>query len=733
MDRWLTSRKVDGKPQNKASSSKKKKKEEEASSQGAASLYSRQSAPRARSSAPRARSSSSQPAIEYLDGCQLFYSLNDTFTKKPKGSGKGGNKKVARYDRKLRLQYRRGMLRLTIKKSGVEVANDSNWLGTVYEGGHNNLFMVRVHALLENDSFYSVFGFGHELFGQRVDKSVMRGKSETVAREHPLTSGDETSWAGLGRQGGGTLDNQPAVTRERDSPSSKLRIETTSFSRPQGRPARSGPAGAPPEGILVTDAKKFLLDYELEVDKTVCNANSSNGSVYEGGHNNLFMVRVHALLENDSFYSSRVPSSGLGSDMNFWSDRWLVPPLQALEIIFGYALKLSGEGLLGRREAGGDDKEEVHSTINRRHRERDAVEASRDATSLSRPQGRPARSGPAGAPPEGIDITWLTKVDGQPSNKNRAASSKKKKEASQDMASRFSHASAIASAPVVATSSRAARASAGASHAASSSSASAPAPSWYRSSVARVEPRSMPRPDKVIIDLSRDSSDDENEKPVAKPAKEHPFIDENLAAGDSKASYWPAGARTTAKPGIGKSLSSDSSVEESVVDKKPAAKKAKPGGPRRDADERMRTKKQAARKRCHEDEEEVIVLDSSDEEEENALPKKPRHHPSEDSFDGDRKPPAKQPRHRRSNPGGDKEQSALAFASLFDQRQGGRKPSASNRRKRKYNAGEDGAATEKYAKKIRRDYAATIEENGGSSGRFGTLCVRDLNNDQKSA
>ncbi|EJK70689.1 hypothetical protein THAOC_07932 [Thalassiosira oceanica] len=59
---------------------------------------------------------------------KLFYSLNDTFTKKPKGSGKGGNKKVARYDRKLRLQYRRGMLRLTAKKSGVEVANDSNWV-----------------------------------------------------------------------------------------------------------------------------------------------------------------------------------------------------------------------------------------------------------------------------------------------------------------------------------------------------------------------------------------------------------------------------------------------------------------------------------------------------------------------------------------------------------------------------------------------------------------------------
>ncbi|EJK70724.1 hypothetical protein THAOC_07891, partial [Thalassiosira oceanica] len=274
---------------------------------------------------------------------------------------------------------------------------------------------------------------------------------------------------------------------------------------------------------------------------------------------------------------------------------------------------------------------------------------------------------------------------------------------------------------VVATSSRAARASAGASHAASSS-ASAPAPSWYRSSVARVEPRSMPRPDKVIIDLSRDSSDDENEKPAAKPAEEHPFIDENLAAGESKAGYWPAGARTTAKPGIGKNLSSDSSDEESVIDKKPAAKKAKPGGrgPRRD--ERAASK------------DEVIVLGSSDEEEENALPGKPRHHPSEDSYDGDRKPPAKKPRHRRSNPpSGDKEQSALAFASLFDQRQGGRKPSASNRRKRKYNAGEDGAATEKYAKKIRRDYAATIEENGGSSGRFGTLCVRDLNNNQKSA
>ncbi|EJK50694.1 hypothetical protein THAOC_30267 [Thalassiosira oceanica] len=107
---------------------------------------------------------------------------------------------------------------------------------------------------------------------------------------------------------------------------------------------------------------------------------------------------------------------------------------------------------------------------------------------------------------------WL--VDWQPSNKNRAASSKKKKEASQDMASRFSHASTIASAPVVATSSRAARASAGASRAASSSSArsSTPAPSWYRSSTQPDDLQGKQRPDKENIDLS---------------AKEHPFIDEN--------------------------------------------------------------------------------------------------------------------------------------------------------------------------------------------------------------
>ncbi|EJK61090.1 hypothetical protein THAOC_18472, partial [Thalassiosira oceanica] len=38
-------------------------------------------------------------------------------------------------------------------------------------------------------------------------------------------------------------------------------------------------------------AKKFL-EYELEVDRTVCNANSSNGSVYPGGDNNLFVARV---------------------------------------------------------------------------------------------------------------------------------------------------------------------------------------------------------------------------------------------------------------------------------------------------------------------------------------------------------------------------------------------------------------------------------------------------------
>ena len=57
-----------------------------------------------------------------------FYSLNDTFTKKAKGSGKGGNKKVERYELKLRLQYRRGMLELNSKKSGVGQANNSNWV-----------------------------------------------------------------------------------------------------------------------------------------------------------------------------------------------------------------------------------------------------------------------------------------------------------------------------------------------------------------------------------------------------------------------------------------------------------------------------------------------------------------------------------------------------------------------------------------------------------------------------
>ena len=59
---------------------------------------------------------------------KLFYSLNDTFTKKAKGSGTGGNKKVERYDKKLRLQYRRGMLDLNSKKVGVGRANDSNWV-----------------------------------------------------------------------------------------------------------------------------------------------------------------------------------------------------------------------------------------------------------------------------------------------------------------------------------------------------------------------------------------------------------------------------------------------------------------------------------------------------------------------------------------------------------------------------------------------------------------------------
>ncbi|EJK55045.1 hypothetical protein THAOC_25265 [Thalassiosira oceanica] len=171
---------------------------------------------------------------------------------------------------------------------------------------------------------------------------------------------------------------------------------------------------------------------------------------------------------------------------------------------------------MGRQGGGTLDNQpaatrERHATV--------AVEASsRHAASLSRPQGRPARSGPAGAPPEGFDVTWLVDADGQPSNKNRAASSKKKKEASQETASWFSHADApvaLASVPAAPTSSSARGASDRASHARSS----APAPSWYRSSVARVEPRSMPRPDKEIIDLSRDSGD-KNEKPAAKPAEE---------------------------------------------------------------------------------------------------------------------------------------------------------------------------------------------------------------------
>ncbi|EJK49040.1 hypothetical protein THAOC_32121 [Thalassiosira oceanica] len=151
-----------------------------------------------------------------------------------------------------------------------------------------------------------------------------------------------------------------------------------------------------------------------------------------------------------------------------------------------------------------------------------------------------------------------------------------------------SHARTIASAPVVA-----ARASAGASRAASSSSARSSAPSEYRSSVARAaDPPSKPRPAaEYVIDLSRDSS---NEKPAAEEAMpaeekkrtEHLF--ENLAAGDSQASYWLPGARTTAKPEQAArkrrheqddviELSSGSSDEESVdfADKKPAAKPGK--------------------------------------------------------------------------------------------------------------------------------------------------------------
>ncbi|EJK77814.1 hypothetical protein THAOC_00329, partial [Thalassiosira oceanica] len=100
--------------------------------------------------------------------------------------------------------------------------------------------------------------------------------------------------------------------------------------------------------------------------------------------------------------------------------------------------------------------------------------------------------------------------------------------------SRFSHASTIASAhaPVVAASSRAARASAGASRAASSRVASR-----NRSSVPSADPRSKPRHD--IIDLSHDSGD------------ENPAANENLAAGESQANYWPAGAGPRPSPGSG--------------------------------------------------------------------------------------------------------------------------------------------------------------------------------------
>ncbi|EJK59053.1 hypothetical protein THAOC_20776 [Thalassiosira oceanica] len=115
------------------------------------------------------------------------------------------------------------------------------------------------------------------------------------------------------------------------------------------------------------------------------------------------------------------------------------------------------------------------------------------------------------------------------------------------------------------------------------------------------EPRSKPRPAaEEIIDLSRDSGD-ENEKPAAEEAEEHPFIDENenLAAGESQASYWQAGARTTAKPEQAArkrrheqddviELSSDEeSVEESVDfgDKKPAAKPGKSEGDEEDEEE----------------------------------------------------------------------------------------------------------------------------------------------------
>ena len=41
-------------------------------------------------------------------------------------------------------------------------------------------------------------------------------------------------------------------------------------------------------------ARKFM-DYELEVDKTVCIANPSNGTIEEGHHNNFFVVRARVV------------------------------------------------------------------------------------------------------------------------------------------------------------------------------------------------------------------------------------------------------------------------------------------------------------------------------------------------------------------------------------------------------------------------------------------------------
>ncbi|EJK62003.1 hypothetical protein THAOC_17404 [Thalassiosira oceanica] len=70
---------------------------------------------------------------------------------------------------------------------------------------------------------------------------------------------------------------------------------------PEGQvPAGDRPPGTHPEvqegkeeGAKTKKAKaKKFLEYELEVDKKVCNANSSNGSVYTGGDNNLFVARV---------------------------------------------------------------------------------------------------------------------------------------------------------------------------------------------------------------------------------------------------------------------------------------------------------------------------------------------------------------------------------------------------------------------------------------------------------